>query len=93
MTRVIFGRRATKALRAMGEAQFRQASVAFEQFVADPRRPGLNFETLRGRDDLYSIRVTQGDRAILRRVLDGEGELFEVLLIGQHDIYRAIGRL
>ena len=93
MTRIIFGRRATKALRAMDEAQFRQASLAFEQFVTDPKRPGLNFEKLRGRDDLYSIRITQGDRAILRRIVDAEGELFEVLLIGSHDIYKAVGRL
>ena len=93
MTRIRFGRRAAKALRAMGEAQFRQASLAFEQFVADPRRPGLNFERVRGGADLYSIRITQGDRAILRRVLDAEGELFEVLLIGPHDIYKAVGWL
>lgn len=95
MTRITFGRRAQKTLRGMSEAQFHQAGVAFEQFIADRRRPGLNFEKLRGRDDLYSIRVTNGDRAILRRVVDagGEGELFEVLLIGPHDIYKAIGRL
>ncbi len=93
MTRIRFARRATKALRAMGEAQFRQAGVAFEQFVADPKRPGLNFEKLRGQDDLYSIRITQGDRAILRRVPDADGELFEVLLIGSHDVYRAVGWL
>ncbi len=93
MTRIAFGRRAAKALRAMSEAQFRQASVAFEQFVTDPRRPGLNFEKLRGRENLYSIRITQSDWAILRRVLDAEGELFEVLLIGPHHIHKAIGRL
>ncbi len=93
MTRIAFASRATKALRAMNETRFRQAGSAFEQFVLDPRRPGLNFEKLRGRDDLYSIRITHGDRAILRRTLDDEGELFEVLLIGLHDICKAIGRL
>lgn len=93
MTRITFGRRAEKTLRAMSETQFHQASAAFEQFIADPRRPGLNFEKLRGRDGLYSIRVTHGDRAILRRLADSEGELFEVLLIGPHDIYKATGRL
>ncbi len=93
MTRTTFGRRATKMLRATNETRFRQASAAFEQFAADPRHPGLNFERLRGRDDLHSVRITQGDRAILRRTLDDEGELFEVLLIGPHDICKAIGRL
>ena len=77
----------------MNDARFCQASAAFEQFVADPTRPGLNFEKLCGRADLYPIRITHGDRAIPRRTLDAEGELFEVLLIGPHDIYKAIGRL
>ncbi len=57
------------------------------------RRPGLNFERVRGGADLYSIRITQGDRAILRRVLDAQGEPFEVLPIGSHDICKAVGRL
>ena len=93
MTRLTSGRRATKALRTMSETQFRQAAAAFEQFVADPRHPGPNFEKLRGHEDLRSIRITQGDRAILRRTLDADGELFEVVLVGSHDIYKAASRV
>lgn len=93
MTRIAFGHRARKALRAMDDTRFRQAGAAFEPFVANPGHPGLDFEKLRGRDDLHSIRITKGDRTILRRTFDVEGELFEVLLIGPHDIYKAIGRL
>ena len=93
MTRLTSGRRATKALRTMSETQFRQAAAAFEQFVADPRHPGPNFEKRRGREDFHSIRITQGDRATLRRTLDADGELFEVVLVGSHDVHKAASRV
>lgn len=93
MTRVSFAKDAIKALLDMDKARSRKVDAAFKQFAADPRHPGLHFERLRGTADLYSIRLGRGDRAILRRASDADGEVFEVLGIGTHDIYKAIGRL
>ena len=46
------------------------------------------FEKLAGRENLYSVRFSFSDRAVLRRTEDETGELFELLLIGPHDTYR-----
>lgn len=59
-------------------------------FIENPRHPSLNFEKLAGKPDLYSIRLSRGSRAILRRAEDAGGEVFEVLLIRPHDIYRSL---
>ncbi len=74
----------------MEAQQAERASRAFELFIGNPYHPSLNFEKLSGRTNLYSIRLSRGDRAILRRTEDTEGEMFEVLLIGPHDIYRSL---
>ena len=60
---------------------------ALTQFEADPRRVGLNFERLKG-TDFFSIRVTQGDRVILRQI---DADTFELVDVGSHDIYRRYG--
>ncbi len=72
----------------MEAQQAERANRVFQLFVENSRHPGLNFERMAGKPDLYSIRLSRADRAILRRTEDAEGELFEVLLIGPHDIYR-----
>lgn len=74
----------------MSARQAEQVSRAFGLFVENPRHPSLNFEKLAGKTNLYSIRLNRGDRAILRSTQDEDGELFEVLLIGPHDIYRGL---
>jgi Txe/YoeB family toxin of Txe-Axe toxin-antitoxin module len=57
---------------------------ALELFRTDPDHPSLNFERLAG-SDLFSIRVNRGDRIILRR---RDGDRFELVDVGSHDIYR-----
>ena len=86
--RLSVGRRARKALEAMNAQQRDRANRALKLFIESPRHPSLNFEKLAGRENLYSIRLSRGDRAILRRAHDEVGEVFELLLIGPHDTYR-----
>ena len=70
-------------------AQMRQrAAEALERFQVNPYHPGLNFEKLRGWDDLYSIRISRGFRILLRRVaVAGGGEYYAAFRMGPHDIY------
>ena len=69
--------------------QIRQrASEALERFQIDPAHPGLNFEKLRGWDDLYSIRISRGFRILLRRVSPpAGGDYYVAVRMGPHDIY------
>jgi hypothetical protein len=69
------------------------AMAAVERFIAAPDHPSLNFERVTGTEDCWSIRATSGDRVILRRRIvsspDGnESEIFDLLEVGSHDIYR-----
>lgn len=66
-----------------------RAATAIERFVANPSLPGLNFEKLAGYSDRYSIRISRGDRIVLRRI--AVSDVFEILDIGPHDIYRRLG--
>jgi len=88
VNRLIFGPDASKALRGMNAAQRTAALNRFKLFQFSPEVPGLNFEKLGGFANLYSIRLSRSHRAILRKVADEQGVLFEVVKIGPHDIYR-----
>jgi mRNA-degrading endonuclease YafQ of YafQ-DinJ toxin-antitoxin module len=72
--------KATKRDRERGA----RINKALELFRTDPDHPSLNFERLAG-SDLFSIRIDRGDRIILRR---RDGEWFELVDLGSHDIYR-----
>jgi mRNA-degrading endonuclease RelE of RelBE toxin-antitoxin system len=65
-----------------------RAAEALSCFQDNPRYPGLNFEKLSGFDDTYSIRVTKQYRVLLIRQIDEAGELFSVVDIGTHQVYR-----
>lgn len=43
-----------------------QAKDAYKQFAANPLSSGLNFEQLKSRPELYSVRVTKQYRAVGR---------------------------
>ena len=60
---------------------------ALEKFQANARHPSLNFEPI-GNEGYHSIRATRGYRVMLRRESDASGELFAVVDVGRHDIYR-----
>jgi hypothetical protein len=55
----------------------------------NPRHPSLNFERLAGHENLHSIRISRGHRAILRRV-EAAAETYDLLDVGPHDIYRRL---
>ncbi len=61
---------------------------ALQFFSADIHHPSLNFEKIKG-TDYCSIRVTQGDRVILKQT---GPDTFALVDLGDHDIYRRYGR-
>lgn len=65
-----------------------RASQAITKFMDNPNHPGLNFERLSGWEDTYSIRVNRQYRILLVRETDVAGEIFAVVDIGTHQIYR-----
>ena len=64
------------------------AAQALVKLVENPRSRGLNLERLSGWEDTYSIRVNRQYRILLVREVDAAGELFAVVDIGTHQIYR-----
>jgi mRNA-degrading endonuclease RelE of RelBE toxin-antitoxin system len=66
----------------------RAATQALAKCVENPRYPGLNLEQLSGWQDTYSIRGNRQYRILLVREVDETGELFAVVDIGTHKIYR-----
>jgi plasmid maintenance system killer protein len=64
------------------------AANALTKFMTNPQHPGLNFERLAGWEDTYSVRVNRQYRILLIREVDEAGELFAIVDIGTHQIYR-----
>lgn len=65
-----------------------RASDALQRFQSDSNIKGLNFEKLRGWDDLYTIRVGRNFRIVLRRRATKElGDHYVAVRIAPHDIY------
>jgi plasmid maintenance system killer protein len=65
-----------------------RAAKALIKFADNPTHPGLNFEQLSGWEATYSIRVNRQYRILLVRQTDDAGEIFAVIDIGTHQIYR-----
>lgn len=65
-----------------------QARAAYQQFLRDPYHPGLNFEEVDKRRNLWSVRVTRGYRVLGYRE-DGEITWF---WIGSHREYEKLIR-
>ena len=77
-----------RALDRLPKAIRQRSNAALLKFLENPRSPGLNFEKLRDRADYYSIRVNLQYRILLRLEADREGELFAVVDVGTHQVYR-----
>jgi mRNA-degrading endonuclease RelE of RelBE toxin-antitoxin system len=60
-----------------------QANIAFQRFRENPSHPGLGFKRLSGQEELFSVRIGLGYRALAW--LDGETLLW--FWIGPHAEY------
>ena len=68
----------------------RSARLAYKLFLSDPQHPSLRFKKLAGYDDLWSVRITGGYRAIGR----WRGDVILWFFIGSHANYqKALQRL
>lgn len=65
-----------------------KAARTVSRFIENAQHPGLHFEQLSGWDDTYSIRVNRQYRILLVRETDEAGEIFAVVDIDTHQIYR-----
>lgn len=89
MPRVRWSRTFEKSFRRL-PAQIQDATFrAVRNLLEDPSRPSLNLEKLRG-TEYWSIRVNLGYRILLRPEPDLEGDVFRLMDVGPHDIYRRV---
>ena len=58
-----------------------RAREAYLVFMHDPGHPSLRFKKLRGREDVWSVRITEQYRAVGVRV----GDMIEWIWIGTHN--------
>jgi hypothetical protein len=58
------------------------AQEALLAFRENPKSRGLNFESIRGKPEYYTIRSNYHDRVLLRQVSRSE---YEVVAVGNHD--------
>jgi hypothetical protein len=66
---------------------------ALQRFIEAPARKGANLESITGSPGpYYTLRATANFRIVLRREEDGKGEVFTVVDVGPHDIYRKYSR-
>ena len=65
--RLLRSGRSDRILKKLDPVIRREVQAALVRFLTDSGARGLNFEKLRGYDDLYSIRVNRNFRIILRR--------------------------
>lgn len=63
---------------------------AIAKFKEDLRHPSLRLEKLQGLPDYWSIRVNLGYRIVLHRRQEGEDDVFTLVGVGPHDIYRRV---
>ncbi len=59
------------------------ARRAFRRWKADPNHPGLRFKRIHGLDEIYSVRVGIGWRAVGYK----EGDVLTWIWIGSHADY------
>jgi mRNA-degrading endonuclease RelE of RelBE toxin-antitoxin system len=92
VARVRYSRNFLGSLKRLDRQPRERALKAIDKFMKDPRSPGLNLEKLLGFSSMWSIRITQGDRILLSRDEDEQGEIWTLHDLGPHDIYRKAGR-
>lgn len=79
-----------KAFKSLGPEIKKGVKRTLEKFQAAPALAGLNFEPLAGMADFYSIRVNAGYRILLRKDRDAEGDVYTLVNVGPHNIYRKL---
>jgi len=72
-----------KAYDGLDEPGKRQARKAFQLWEQNPFHPSLHFKCINREEDIWSVRVTRGYRAL--GVLDGDTVTW--FWIGKHDDY------
>lgn len=83
--------RFSKRLKALSKQQQRQVATALNRFLHNPQYPSLNFEKLSTGQhaDYYTIRASLSCRIVL--CVRGEDH-YEVVDVGDHDVYRRLMR-
>ena len=89
MPRVRWSRTFEKSFRKLPTAIQDAAFRAVLKLLEDAARPSLNLEKLHA-SEYWSIRVNAGYRILLRPESDPEGDVFRLMDIGPHDIYRRV---
>ena len=90
MARVRWSRTFEKSFRKLPAQIQDSAFRAVSNLIEDPSRPSLHLEKLRG-TDYWSIRANLGYRILLQLESDlDEGDVFRLVDVGPHDIYRRI---
>jgi mRNA-degrading endonuclease RelE of RelBE toxin-antitoxin system len=87
MPRLRWSRTFEKSFRKLSAPIQDAAFRVVRNLLEDPSRPSLNLEKLRG-TDYWSIRVNLSYRILLRSETDPEGDLFQLMDVGPHDVYR-----
>ncbi len=72
-----------RVVRKLEQSRYDAVTEAIGRFCENPRHPGLNFEKIGG-TTCCSIRIDGGWRIIMKRV---GSELYDLLDVGNHDIY------
>jgi hypothetical protein len=73
-----------KDLKGLGGDENRRDQVisSLQQFLENPRSPGLNFERVKSQKGYFTIRASIHDRVLLREVAPGH---YEASAVGNHD--------
>jgi mRNA-degrading endonuclease RelE of RelBE toxin-antitoxin system len=58
---------------------------ALELLSTNPRHPSLHFKRIKGRENLWEVRVTKSYRIVLEQ---GSGEDFYLRTVGTHDVLK-----
>ena len=75
-----------KLYRALPEEVRRLAAKQFQRWREDPNHPSLHFKRVLEREDIWSVRISRGHRALALR----EVEVFYWFWIGSHGEYERI---
>jgi hypothetical protein len=93
MARLQFDESFFAAIRRLPPDRQKAARSALEKFIKEPALPSLHFRNLENTSGNFIINANRGDRIILRRDEDEEGEFYWVVDVGPHDnVYRRWNR-
>jgi hypothetical protein len=85
-------KRFEKAFRKIKDTRRQRAIIdAIARLFDDPRHPALNFERIRSTERMWTIRSSLKDRVLIEHDPDADPDLFTLIDVGPHDIYRRYG--